>query len=154
MKIKMNNKGFMLTEVVVMAAIILGTLTSIYVSYSKTFLRYEEILNYYNVDGIYKLAYYRDYMIENDSINSSLNNVNTSGYKDVSSIVNSSTGSVYIFKTSSINSLIENAPNVAYKEYLTYLTKAVSFESEYVMTLEYSIDGDDRTYYSYLELEV
>ena len=52
----MNNKGFMMSEVVVVAAIVLGILTGIYTSYSKIFTRYSEVITYYNVDGIYKLA--------------------------------------------------------------------------------------------------
>ena len=44
--------------------------------------------------------------------------------------------------------------NQAYKDYLKYLSSSVSFQGDYIMTLEYSIgDDDDKKYYSYLELE-
>ena len=169
---KMNNIGFMMAEVVVMAAIILGVITSIYTSYSKVFTRYYTVLNYYNVDGIYKLASYRDEMInssENDNINSILNIVSTSNM--VVFTKTSNYPGLCIFKTDALNSLVNESNsafntgyyidpnngfyiNPAYREYIKYVNDSVDFENNYVMVLEYDcFDNPEKGCYSYLELE-
>jgi len=56
----MNNKGFMMAEVVVVSAIILVFMAGMYVSYNKLFTIYNQRVNYYDVTTLYKLGYYRD----------------------------------------------------------------------------------------------
>lgn len=159
MKKKMNNKGFMMAEVVVMAAIILGVLTSIYTSYSKVFARYSTVLNYYNVDGIYTLAAYRDNMIGNGNLQVYLNSVNEHGYIKFADNHENYPG-LCIVKKDNINNLLTDASaasssfNQAYKEYIEYIYKSVSFKNNYVMLLEYDcFDDAKKSCYSYLELE-
>lgn len=168
---KINNRGFMMVEVVVVAAIILGVLTGIYTSYGKVFNRYTEILDYLNIDGVYKLASYRDQMIvseDTDNINSVLKVVSTSDML-VYGNKSSKYPGVCIFKTSSLYGLI-NSPSSAlntgryidpnsdlyispaYREYISYLADSVSFTKNYVMVYSYPKD-DNSNYYSYLELE-
>ena len=43
----MNNKGFMMTEVVVVSVIVLSVLVTMYVSYGKLFTGFKEKINYY-----------------------------------------------------------------------------------------------------------
>ena len=64
----MNNKGFMMTEVVVVSVIVLSVLVTMYVSYGKLFTGFKEKINYYNPDSIYKLANVRDAMIKENGI--------------------------------------------------------------------------------------
>ena len=42
----MNNKGFMMTEVVVVSVIVLSVLVTMYVSYGKLFTGFKEKINY------------------------------------------------------------------------------------------------------------
>ena len=65
----MNNKGFMITEVVVVSVIVLSVLVTMYVSYGKLFTGFKEKINYYNPDSIYKLANVRDAMIKDGTLN-------------------------------------------------------------------------------------
>lgn len=66
----MNRKGFMMAEVVVVSSIVLIALTGLYTSYGKIYSIYNTRINYYDVDTLYRLGYYRDVMIENENSNS------------------------------------------------------------------------------------
>ena len=56
----MNNKGFMMAEVVVVSAIVMLTLVAIYLSYNKIFTTYNQRLDYYDITTLYRLAEIRD----------------------------------------------------------------------------------------------
>ena len=55
---KLNNKGFMMAELIVVAAVIIGTMATFYLSYSKIVVRYNKLINYYDVSTIYRIAHY------------------------------------------------------------------------------------------------
>lgn len=144
---KLNRKGFMMAEVVVVSAIILGVLISIYTSYGKVFRRYSEVLNYYNVDCIYKLASVRDKLIADGSINNYFGSDYTK-YND----------NVYFFKKDYLTEdNIESIPDIKinFKDYLNYLRESTVYntDGEYIMVIEWPKD-EDNYYYNYLELEV
>lgn len=61
---KLNRKGFMMAEVVVVSAVVLITLTTLYMSYNKILSIYEQKLTYEDSNMLYDLAYYRDCLIE------------------------------------------------------------------------------------------
>lgn len=65
----MNNKGFMMAEVIVVSAIVLTLLSTLYISYNKLYGVYNKRINYYDSNTLYRLAYYRDILIENELIN-------------------------------------------------------------------------------------
>ena len=52
---KLNKKGFMMAEVIVVSSIVLITLTSLYISYNKIYSTYKKRINYYDVSIIYDL---------------------------------------------------------------------------------------------------
>ena len=56
----MNNKGFMMAELVVVSAIVLVALSGLYVSYNKIFSIYNKRINYYDVATLYELGNIRD----------------------------------------------------------------------------------------------
>ena len=62
---KMNRKGFMMAEVVVVSAIVLSFLSVLYTRYNKIYSTYLKRISYYDVVTLYRLAYYRDILIEN-----------------------------------------------------------------------------------------
>lgn len=59
---KLNNKGFMMAEVVVVSAVVILTLTALYISYNKIYSAYKTRLTYNDVSTLYRLAYYKDYL--------------------------------------------------------------------------------------------
>jgi len=54
----MNNKGFMMAELIVVSAVIIGTMSTFFVSYSKLLAKYNKLVNYYDVGTIYRLGNY------------------------------------------------------------------------------------------------
>ena len=56
----MNNKGFMMAEVIVVSSIILITLTALYTSYNKIIAVYNQRIDYYDIKTLYELAYIKD----------------------------------------------------------------------------------------------
>ena len=60
---KLNKKGFMMTEVIVVSVMIVVILTTMYTGYNRLIRSYNQKIDYYNVDGIYLLAFIRDSVI-------------------------------------------------------------------------------------------
>lgn len=111
----MNNKGFMMAEVVVVSAIILVTLVGLYSSYSKIFSLYNQRVDYYDVTTLYELANIRNYSLDTLTVGS--NNVD---------------GDIIFFvdkndvKNKNINT---DSLNQTFKDYLDYLSTSVDFDS-------------------------
>ena len=61
---KLNNKGFMLAEVTVVATLAAIVIMSMYASSIKTINAYKERENYYDVDTIYATGYIYDYIMD------------------------------------------------------------------------------------------
>lgn len=51
--IKLNCKGFMMAEVIIVSTVILGTLVGLYTIFNKMYIVYTERSYYYNVDAVY-----------------------------------------------------------------------------------------------------
>ncbi len=79
---KLNNKGFMMAELIVVSAVIIGTMATFYLSYSKIVIRYNKLINYYDVGTIYRIAHYHktntekfaNNEIESNSFNETIGN--------------------------------------------------------------------------------
>ena len=80
---KLNNKGFMMAEVIVTCSIVVITLVGLFTSYNKTYLRYKERSNYYNVDNAYACNYLKDLLIENNILYN-----NTASYYYIDNTIN------------------------------------------------------------------
>lgn len=65
----MGRKGFMMAELIVVSAIVLVTLVGLYTSYTKLFSAYKTRISYYDVTTLYRLGYYRDFLIQNGKLN-------------------------------------------------------------------------------------
>ena len=124
----MNNKGFMMAEVIVVSSIVLITLVGMYTSYNKIFTLYNQRINYYDVATLYELAYIRD------------NNTVFLNYNEVNEIDENTT--IYYGRENNIKqpkSNIESAEynklSVTFKEYLDYLSETLDIDS-------LNIDGD------------
>lgn len=136
----MNNKGFMMAEVVVVSSIVLITLVGLYTSYNKIIAAYNQRVNYYDVTTLYELAHIRD------------NIVDYSGYSSKERIVNNGTHEqVYYLRYHDLGSM--SVTNQTFKDYLDYIKEAVSFDTEYILVMERCINGDiDNCKYAYLEV--
>jgi len=163
---KMNNKGFMMAEVVVVSAVILVTLVALFNSYNKIFSLYNQRVNYYDVTTLYELAYIRDnnlyinngfepYRVDYD-FNGDTSEVNRFIYfvrkYDLDDLLN------YIK-----NNLDDYDIKPTYLEYLEYLNDTVDINkrirlsdgTEYswdnILIMEKCVSEDDCTY-AYLEI--
>ena len=157
----MNNKGFMMAEVIVVSAIILVFMTGLYLSYGKLFSLYNTRVNYYDSDTLYGIAYYRDTLIKEDKINNLLSTVKSSSNKYLNLFTNTldqvNTGDnlflVYHAKDN-LSKIPSNSISKTFKEYIDYLEDSATFRSNYIMIMErcyYGTDDYDCTY-GYLEV--
>lgn len=179
---KINNKGFMMAEVIVVAAVILTVMTSLYMSYSKIYSTYKQRLRYYDTTTLYRAAFYRDVLVTNltDSNELLIDKVfedfyinhkyiidyhdyigdGSLAHQDISGMEDA----VYlIYAPNNVlpsNILEGKTTHITFKEYATYLSEAVKFETNYIMLVERCrIDegfdtGSERSdcTYAYLEL--
>ncbi len=155
----MNNKGFMMAEVIVVSAIILVFLTGLYLSYGKLFGLYNTRIKYYDSDTLYGLAYYRDILIKEDKINSTLNTVKNNSNKYINLFtsstldkVNSGDNLFIIYHANDNLNKVTTATgiNKTFKDYIEYLKTSTTFEANYVMVLERCYKDDCN--YAYLEV--
>lgn len=149
----MNNKGFMMAELIVVASIIIITLTTFFTSYSRLISSYNKIIDYYDVGNIYRLKHYANKVnlateissvtkYKELSINEN-NNLNNVAYKD----------NIYLVKKGYDISNITNS-HVTFKEYTEYFNKSVKIEKDYFLLLEscQTKNRKERCKYSYLEV--
>ena len=155
----MNNKGFMMAEVIVVSSIVLVFLTGLYLSYNKLFSIYNTRVNYYDSETLYGLVYYRDTLIKENLMNTAINTAKTNENKildlfsdNVITKTNSGDKVFLIYNEKQrINSNMINGINVTFTEYIDYLSTAITYESNYIMLMERCTTIDDCTY-AYLEV--
>ena len=134
----MNNKGFMMAELVVVSAIVLVALSGLYVSYNKIFSIYNKRINYYDVATLYELGNIRD-------------NNDLTGESSMANILNKSNKKVYYLNHKDLLKL--NVSNQTYKEYLEYISGSVTFDTEYILVMEICLKDDiNICKYAYLEV--
>lgn len=165
---KLNNKGFMMAEVVVVSAIILIFMTSMYATYNKIFSAYKQRISYYDVTTLYKLGYYKNAMVDNKEVENWKQVIRTNEDKEATykyGSVNEGDTVYLIFNNKDnlservVNKISKDNPNKTYIDYIKYLTGAAELKTyEYVMTLEScQRDENTNTYikdckYAYLEI--
>lgn len=134
----MNNKGFMMAEVVVVSAIIIVTLTGLYVSYNKIISIYNQRVDYYDVTTLYELANIRD--------------TNTfTGKSSKTQILNETYRKVYYLNHNDLSTL--SVRNQTFKDYLSYIKDSVTFETDNILVMERCINNNiDNCKYAYLEV--
>lgn len=135
----MNNKGFMMAEVVVVSAIIIVTLTALYVSYNKIISLYNQRVDYYDVRTLYELDEYRRTAL--------LTTPNTYPKKD---------GTIYYTRKKLINTILSNPSNhsAKFQDYIQFLSTTLeNIDSENcILIMERCIDNDNCKY-AYLEVD-
>lgn len=156
---KLNKKGFMMAEVIVTCSIVVITLVGLFTSYNKTYLRYKERSNYYNVDNAYACNYLKELLIENNILYN-----NTASYYYISNDTNekfkvlfnnyniTSALLVDLSQTNDIDGLITDSMNNTYKDYLKYLNNSIIYNStqdKYLLIVERQKVVNDTTNYYY-----
>ena len=66
---KLNNKGFMLAEIIIVSAIIITTVVGLYKGFSNTYTAYETRNSYYDAKTTYALKNFEDFLIDEMILN-------------------------------------------------------------------------------------
>ncbi len=133
----LNNKGFMLAEVIISASVIIVTLVSLYAGFARVYKAYEIRSTYYDADSVYALKTISDYFIDEMVFNSYISGINnTNRYVEFKEIGTPS-NKIDAF----INKMIEN---YSFKHF--YLTR---YNSDYLESIE-SISSDLKEYINFL----
>ena len=154
---RINRKGFMLAEVIIVSVIICVVLVSLFTGINRVTKAYDLRNRYYDVNALYMAEKANLYLIEDKSINT-LNSpvkVDNSNLNKVISFYNSgNTGSaVNIYFTpydkDNVAALKEKGTNQTYKDFIDYLSGHLEFKGEYTYMLisEICNSTDDCYYY-------
>lgn len=150
---KKNNKGFMLAEVVVTSTLLLVIMISLFYTFNRIYIRYNEITKYKNIDGMYLLDNLTEYLLttkKEERINRLLleydnNNINDDYIFLIDNKVCKMKDETYcndIQKTYNINYLIiakerietinelitKKEYNQTFKDYFDYIKKYYAFD--------------------------
>lgn len=137
----MNNKGFMMAEVIVVASIVLVTLVGFYASYNKIISIYNQRVDYYDVVTLYELGNIRE------TKKSELQSIGSTG-----AVIDDENRDVYYLDVIEINDMIESGQiSKKFEDYLTFLSTSVNFETESILVMEKCRDKDNCKY-AYLEV--
>ena len=112
----MNNKGFMMAEVIVVSSVILIAMAFYYVNYNQLVSSYSRRLDYYDVRSLYELADYRN---KNLPVSSSVGEI-PSTYIKLSTSGTSFT-KLYLVKGNQIDKLINGESGDLNKTFIAYL---------------------------------
>ena len=150
-----DNKGFMLAEVVIVSAILITTLVSLYIGFSRVYKAYEERSIFFDTNSVYALKNIKNFMIDEMLINNIIldSSFNYVSYKleELDNNVkyfsndyhnnylktifkNNNIEYIYItkYKIDNINNIINSdSNNITLNDYLTYLIKNLNFSENY-----------------------
>ena len=146
---KLNKKGFMMAEVIVVSSIVLITLTSLYISYNKIYSTYKKRINYYDVSIIYDL----DKIRRNTAIEEPTNNT-----KIENNVISEPNTTVYAIpltgnKITDTNTNLSQE-NTTFNEYLKYLKNSITVNNcNYILVMEKCDEANKGCKYGYLESE-
>ena len=145
---KLNKKGFMMAEVIVVSSIVLITLTSLYISYNKIYSTYKKRINYYDVSIIYDLDKIRRNVVIDAPTNNTKINIKDS----------ESNTTVYAIPLTGnkINDTNTNLSqeNTTFNEYLKYLKNSITVNNcNYILVMEKCDEAKKGCKYGYLESE-
>lgn len=160
---RINRKGFMLAEVVVVSVIVCVCLVSLATGISRVSKAYDTRNRYYDVNALYMAEKANLFLIDNGEINKLLSD-DTSGKivnNDLNEVIEfykiSDDSEVNIYFTKYNKGKIESMKNIentkqTYKDFIDYLGGHLDFENEdkdynYMLISEICNDSDDCYYY-------
>ena len=155
---RVNNKGFMMAEVIIVSAVILVTLGTVFISYNRLFTAYNSRVGYFDTVTLYRLGYYRDILLENAALNIAMdraknenvisvyrdknhngNLVNLSSTTELSKYEHDTVFMIYNGKAKKINSniLANEGVNPTFEDYIAFLSSSTDLsDTNYVMLME------------------
>ena len=157
-----NNKGFMLAEVVIVSAILITTLVSLYVGFARVYKAYEERSSFFDTDSIYALKSIEDTLIDDMVFNELVKRIDSNNYiyfSNSSIAIDNDYIKEYIKKimenynieyfyltkydSNSLNTIINlDNDNIVFNDFLSYLNKNLDFTEEYnYIFVSKTIDG-------------
>lgn len=150
---KLNNKGFMLAELVIVAASVMVSLTAVYLTFSKIYTGFNRNNNYDSVDAMYASRGMYDIIINDGGINSCIQNFNNN-LCDLKGIEVDGQGKKFIDEYGIINSYLISKNNISdvsnvidsitspyLKDYISYLNENIDVNDNsfnYVLVTELS----------------
>ena len=134
----LNNKGFMLAEVIISASVIIVTLVSLYAGFARVYKAYEIRSTYYDADSVYALKTISDYFIDEMVFNSYISSINNTNKYVKFEKIGTPSNKIDAF----INKMIEN---YNFKHF--YLTR---YNLDYLESIE-SISSDLKEYIDFLD---
>jgi len=160
---KLNNKGFMMAELIVVSSIVLVTIAGMYTSYNKIFSIYKSRIGYYDVNTLYRLGYYRDIMVEDESIIAITNQAKTAKIVNVTNGILKEEGVqekvfvIYNKKTSINGEIFQGIKDInpTFVDYADYLSETIENFNKYnyMMIIERCENNSvDNCAYAYLEI--
>lgn len=110
-KLRNDNRGFMLVEVIVVSVVVATVMTSLYVAFIRLYNAYDKKSSYTNLDAIYALSMIENYMIGVETTNSFM-------YDDlIKEVRNSTNGYKEITCSVMGNQDYKNFCNIVFEEY-------------------------------------
>lgn len=153
---RINRKGFMLAEVIIVSVIICVVLVSLFTGINRITKAYDLRNRYYDVNALYMAEKANLYLIEDNSINT-LNSpvkVDNSNLNKVISFYkhdNTSTLNIYFtpYGKDNVEALKDKGTNQTYQDFIDYLSGHLEFNGEYTYMLisEICNSTDDCYYY-------
>ena len=156
---KLNRKGFMMAEVIVVSAIVLSFLAGIFISYNNIYKIYMTRLSYYDVAALYRLDLYQDYYA--DTFATKKAEALSNNYVELLEVANNryneKTFLIHNNKNNMVPTVLDSASiHSKYKDYLSYMASSVDLtETDYVLVIERCNKQDESQNdckYAYLEV--
>lgn len=159
---RINRKGFMLAEVIIVSVIICVVLVSLFTGINRVTKAYDLRNRYYDVNALYMAEKANLYLIEDKSINTLISTkepikLKTEEYSNLYNVINfykSNEGSVvniYFtpYNQANLETLKDKGTNQTYKDFIDYLSGHLEFNGEYTYMLisEICNSTDDCYYY-------
>lgn len=152
---KLNKKGFMLAEVVIVASVIATVLVTVYILLNRVSNSYETRNRYNDIDAMYAAMEINDIIKEDTAINKdSWAELTSDNYNNFKTFYRNATNNGYTIKswyvdnTQNIDS-INTSNDVSLGNYISYLNDKLGEEDyDYLVIVELSKGIDDNYYYT------
>lgn len=168
--IKLNCKGFMMAEVIIVSTVILSTLVGLYTIFNKMYIVYTERSYYYNVDCVYVGKSIYEYLVSSSQFVSILNSDNFNNNNNYNLITKENDsykcngledticqglGNTYKIKNAIIfpynkdvlSSYSNNSSfDVRLKDYLDYLSTSLNFDDDFSYIIIVELENGDYQY--------
>lgn len=162
---KLNKKGFMLAEVVIVAAVVSTVLVFLYIALNRMTLAYNTRNRYYDIDAMYVAMEVNDILIKNDEIENYTNDnyknlLEVSALNDYKQFYNTNIGytlkKAYYIESDNIiiEQLNESINNDQYlKDYISYIKDKIAFDNyNYLILIELQKENADDIYFYTLKV--